>query len=137
MGAGRYNTNKRVNTATSAAAKQRAAALASGPAYPVVSDPVFNLPVKFASLSSPFDAGSDPFAVHESPLYRAPVRPDKRRLDRAREADEKPGGPGRGGSSFPGDCAVSRPVLPGLSSPFPGARRSDGAVEDVVVCLPL
>ena len=64
MGAGRYNTNKRVNTATSAAAKQRAAALASGPAYPVVSDPVVNLPVKsvvqpapeeFASLASPFD----------------------------------------------------------------------------------
>ena len=66
MGAGRYNTNKRVNTATSAAAKQRAAALASGPAYPVVSDPVVNLPTKsvvqpapeeFASLASPFDAG--------------------------------------------------------------------------------
>ena len=67
MGAGRYNTNKRVNTATSAAAKQRAAALASGPAYPVVSDPVFNLPVKFASLASPFDAGSDPFAVEQVP----------------------------------------------------------------------
>ena len=66
MGAGRYNTNKRVNTATSAAAKQRAAALASGPAYPAVSDPVVNLPTKsvvqpapeeFASLASPFDAG--------------------------------------------------------------------------------
>ena len=67
MGAGRYNTNKRVNTATSAAAKQRAAALASGPAYPVVSDPVVNLPVKFASLASPFDAGSDPFAVEQVP----------------------------------------------------------------------
>jgi len=64
MGGGRYSTNNRVNAAAAAAAKQRAAALASGPAYPVVSDPVVNLPVKsvvqpapeeFASLASPFD----------------------------------------------------------------------------------
>ena len=64
MGGGRYSTNNRVNAAAAAAAAQRAAALASGPAYPVVSDPVVNLPVKsvvqpapeeFASLASPFD----------------------------------------------------------------------------------
>ena len=71
MGGGRYSTNNRVNAAAAAAAAQRAAALASGPAYPVVSDPVVNLPVKsvvqpapeeFASLASPFDAGSDPYS---------------------------------------------------------------------------
>jgi hypothetical protein len=76
MGGGRYSTNNRVNAAAAAAAAARAqpalkpweiqrnAALASGPAYPVVSDPVVNLPVKsvvqpapeeFASLASPFD----------------------------------------------------------------------------------
>tara|TARA_B110000977_G_scaffold31523_1_gene41770 strand:+ start:336 stop:2144 length:1809 start_codon:yes stop_codon:yes gene_type:complete len=58
MGAGRYDTNKRVNTAAAAAAAARA--------NPIVSDPVVNLPVKsvvqpapeeFASLASPFDAG--------------------------------------------------------------------------------
>lgn len=64
MGGGRYSTNNRVNAAAAAAAAQRAAALASGPAYPVVSEPVVNLPAKsvvqpapeeFASLASPFD----------------------------------------------------------------------------------
>ena len=58
MGAGRYDTNKRVNTAAAAAAAARA--------NPIVSDPVVNLPVKsvvqpapeeFASLASPFDTG--------------------------------------------------------------------------------
>jgi len=66
MGGGRYSTNNRVNAASAAAAAQRAAALASGPAYPVVNEPVVNLPTKsvvqpapeeFASLASPFDAG--------------------------------------------------------------------------------
>jgi len=59
MGGGRYSTNNRVNAAVAAAAAQRAAALASGPAYPVVSNPVKSVvqpaPEEFASLASPFD----------------------------------------------------------------------------------
>jgi len=59
MGGGRYSTNNRVNAAAAAAAAQRAAALASGPAYPVVSNPVKSVvqpaPEEFASLASPFD----------------------------------------------------------------------------------
>ena len=71
MGGGRYSTNNRVNAASAAAAAQRAAALASGPAYPVVSDPVVNLPTKsvvqpapeeFASLASPFETTADPYS---------------------------------------------------------------------------
>ena len=85
MGGGRYSTNNRVNAAAAAAAAQRAAALASGPAYPVVSNPVVNLPVKsvvqpapeeFASLASPFDAGSDPYSNWFSETERNQRSPD-------------------------------------------------------------
>ena len=57
MGGGRYSTNNRVNAAAAAAAAQRAAALASGPAYPE----------KVASLASPFETDTDPFAVEQAP----------------------------------------------------------------------
>ena len=55
MGGGRYSTNNRVNAASAAAAAQRAAALASGPAYPE----------EVASLASPFETDTDPFAIDE------------------------------------------------------------------------
>ena len=67
MGGGRYSTNNRVNASAAAAAAARAqpalkpweiqrnAALASGPAYP---DEV-------ASLASPFETDTDPFAIDE------------------------------------------------------------------------